>query len=431
MTQHVSQSAAQPDDPRRPGRWTVLVATCLLAAGISAGAYQGSLTANLHGEYFNIAKALYAGRGFADPFGAPTGPTAWQGPLLPSLEAAVLWLCDGSPSAVVRMLAVLHASVLTLTGLLVIVVARQTSGFVGGIGAAIAFAATMVCNWRLLCFELPSDPWLNLLFLDLFVAGSLWQRPLERWPKAMGWGLLGGIGALANPTLGVVWAVLTVAVGVRKRAWRPCAVAVCVAGFTVTPWMVRNYLVFGRLVPVKSNLGYEFFQAQCLQSPGVLTVAWFGAHPGNGDSRERKEYQRLGEPDYIARKWEQFAESVWADPLDFFDRLASRFLCATLWYESSNPIRDARRPWLIWLNRCAHPLPFVALLVLLVAGIQGRLRAIEWIAIGIYVLYLLPYVAASYYDRYGMPLIGVNVLLVVWAIERLLGPWTKKGTRTV
>ena len=423
MTDQVPQSAGELDNPRRRGRWSVLVATCLLAAGISAGAYHGSLTANLHGEYFNIAKALHAGRGFADPFGAPTGPTAWQGPLLPCLEAMVLWLCDGSPSAVVRVLAVLHASVLTLTGLLVIVVARQTSGRAGGIGAAIAFAAAMVCHWRLLCFELPSDPWLNLLFLDLFSAGLLWLRPLERWPKAMGWGLLGGIGTLANPTLGVVWAVLTVAIAIRKRAWRPFAVAACVAGLTVAPWMVRNYLVFGRVVPVKSNLGYEFFQAQCLQSPGVLTVGWFGAHPGNGNSREAKEYQRLGEPAYIARKWEQFAEAVWTDPLDFLDRLASRVLCATLWYESSDPIRDARRPWLTWLNRCIHPLPFVAVLILLLVGIQGRLRAIEWVAIGTYVVYLLPYVTASYYDRYGMPLIGVKVLLVVFAIERLLG-WT-------
>ena len=134
--------------------------------------------------------------------------------------------------------------------------------------------------------------------------------------------------------------------------------------------------------------------------------------------------------DPTALKWEQFAESVWADPLAFLDRLASRFLCATLWYESSDPMRDARRPWLIWLNRCAHPLPFVALLVLLVAGIQGRLRAIEWVAISIYVLYLLPFVAASYYDRYGMPLIGVKVLLVVWAIKRLAGPWSTSSLIT-
>jgi hypothetical protein len=42
---------------------------------------------------------------------------------------------------------------------------------------------------------------------------------------------------------------------------------------------------------------------------------------------------------------------------------------------------------------------------------------------GIYVFYLLPYVGISYYDRYAMPLLGVKVLLVIWAAERLLSLW--------
>jgi hypothetical protein len=41
------------------------------------------------------------------------------------------------------------------------------------------------------------------------------------------------------------------------------------------------------------------------------------------------------------------------------------------------------------------------------------------------VLYLLPYAAASYYDRYAMPLTGVKVLLVMWAVERLMGSWKR------
>src|SRR5437899_707158 len=111
MAEHVS--------PSRRSRWVPLVAALVLAAGIIAAALHGKLTANLHGEYFNIARALFAGRGFADPFGAPTGPTAWQAPLLPGLEAAALWMSGGSSAAVVRVLVVLHVSVLILTGLLV------------------------------------------------------------------------------------------------------------------------------------------------------------------------------------------------------------------------------------------------------------------------------------------------------------------------
>jgi hypothetical protein len=44
--------------------------------------------------------------------------------------------------------------------------------------------------------------------------------------------------------------------------------------------------------------------------------------------------------------------------------------------------------------------------------------------IGVYVLYLLPYIGVSYYERYAVPLLGVKVLLVVWGADRCrcLGP---------
>jgi hypothetical protein len=53
---------------------------------------------------------------------------------------------------------------------------------------------------------------------------------------------------------------------------------------------------------------------------------------------------------------------------------------------------------------------------------------------------LLPYIVASYYERYAVPLLTVKVLLVVWAVDRLLSlgrarriPAThaKADTRTV
>src|SRR5271154_2511921 len=37
---------------------------------------------HLGGEYYQIARSLAAGEGFAHPFDRPTGPTAWQPPIL-------------------------------------------------------------------------------------------------------------------------------------------------------------------------------------------------------------------------------------------------------------------------------------------------------------------------------------------------------------
>src|SRR5882672_4190589 len=40
-------------------------------------------------EMGRIGAALASGRGFSDPFGPPTGPTAWEPPLYPYLVAGV------------------------------------------------------------------------------------------------------------------------------------------------------------------------------------------------------------------------------------------------------------------------------------------------------------------------------------------------------
>jgi hypothetical protein len=421
MPEHVRVPGAllvpttRPGAPRRSGRWAA-VAVLLLTAGILAGVVYGKLSANLNSEYFHIARALVAGRGFADPFGVPTGPTAWMPPLLPGLQAAVLWISDGDRSAVIRLLVVLHTAVLIGTGLLVIGLAFQTSGRFGAVGAAVAFAVGLVCNFRS-CFQLACDAWIHMLFLDLLIAGLYWMRPLGHWRRTIGWGLLGGLCAMANPIIGFTWGIVTVLLGLHGRAWRRLGVAVFVAALAVAPWTIRNGRVFGRFIPVKSNLAYELFQAQCLQAPGVLKAGQ--SHPYFATSQERQEYRRLGEPDYMARKWQQFADAVGADPVDYLNRVASRFLCATVWYESSAPAQDRRRPWLAWLNRCMHPVPFLALVALLFFATQSRLRPIEWVVIGVYLCCLLPYIAVSYYDRYALPLLGVKALLVVWAAERL------------
>src|SRR5262249_37904803 len=122
---------------------------------------------------------------------------------------------------------------------------------------------------------------------------------------------------------------------------------------------------------------------------------------------------------------QQFWDAVRADPLEFLDRVACRFLGITLWYVPFNRIEEARRPVVLWFNRLVHPLPFLGLLVLAGSAVWRPLHRAQWVVIGVYLLYLLPYIAASYYERYGMPLVGVKVLLVLWGGERLLslGIW--------
>jgi len=62
--------------------------------------YQPHLDLNMNnhlgGENLNVARALVAGEGFANPFEEKTGPTAWTTPILPLVLAAIIWVCHAT-----------------------------------------------------------------------------------------------------------------------------------------------------------------------------------------------------------------------------------------------------------------------------------------------------------------------------------------------
>ncbi len=377
-----------------------------------------NLNSHLGAEYFNIARALAAGKGFANPFGRETGPTAWQPPLLPALLAGLLWACDENKDAVMAVVIFLQVATLIGTGVLVLALARQTARRLGPPAVAAIYFVALLCDFKL-CFQLTHDSWLVLLALDLLLAGLCWLRPLGGWRVAASWGLFGGFCALVSPVVGLVWGALSLHAGLRRRAWLPLAVAALAAALALAPWTVRNYLVFGRLVTVKSNLAFELYQSQCLQKDGLIDT--FRGHPYTATTPEGKEYSALGEMAYLDRKREQYWQAVRADPVDFLDRVACRFLGTTLWYEPYDRAAETRKlPWAFRLTRATYPLPFLALLLVVFGAAWRPLHRAQWVVIAAYGLYLLPYIGASYYERYGMPLLGVKVLLIVWAADRLL-----------
>jgi hypothetical protein len=376
----------------------------------------------LGGENYHIARSIVAGTGFANPFRGRTGPTAWMPPVLPAILAGLLWATGGNRDAVMAVFIVLQVLVLIGTGFLVLALARRTTTRLGAWAAVAVFVLALLSHFRL-AFQKTGDSWLVLLALDLLVAGLCWWRPLGTWKRAAGWGVFGGFCALSNPIAGFAWGMASTLAGLRRRAAAPLAVALLAAGVTVAPWFVRNWLVFGRVVLVKSNLFYELYQSQCLQPDGLLQHLIFTHHPSAGATREAQEYRALGEAAFLDRKREQFLRAVRSAPADFADRVALRFLGVTLWYVPFHRPGEARRPAMLWLRRVTHALPFLGLLALVLTGVHQCLHPAQWLVIGVYAFYLLPYAVVSYFLHYGFPLIGVKTLLVLWGIDRLPALW--------
>ena len=75
---------------------------------------------------------------------------------------------------------------------------------------------------------------------------------------------------------------------------------VSVAALCCLPWTIRNYVVFHRFIPVRSNLPFELW----LGNNDI-----FDEHARNGRksitrTEEARRYAQLGETGYMAEKWE-------------------------------------------------------------------------------------------------------------------------------
>ncbi len=379
---------------------------------------------HLGGEYFNIAWSLHTGQGYANPFNnLESGPTAWMPPIYCGLLAGLLSVFDGDRDCVMMVVILLQVFALIGAGFLVVALARRTAPRLGtgaALGTFLFFAA--LCDFHL-WHQFTHDCWLVLLTLDLLIAGLCFLQPLRTWQSASLWGLFGGFCGLINPLIGLTWGVFSTLLGVHQRNWTLLALSILTAAVALAPWTVRNYVVFGRFIPVKPNVAYELYQSQCLQVDGLIQQSTFERHHPNcvGAVHERQEYKALGETAYLDRKGEQFWQSVQNDPQNFICRVGDRFVGATLWYEPVDRAEKTKRPWAQTLSRWTHPLPFLALLCLIVTAVWKPLHWAQWVVIGAYVIYLVPYILISYYDRYAAPLLAVKALLVNWAIDRLLG----------
>ena len=393
-----------------PSLVVVAVIIASICAQVSRAPTAPDMTVHLGGEYRCIAEALAQGRGFSNPFGDPTGPTAWMPPIFPALIAAML-MAFGSFEAVAVVVLTLQNVVLIYMGFIVLRFASEP-GSPGGsrIVVLVAYALTIAANY-FYYFRFTHDHVVVGLWVCLIVdfADRLWGRPPRACVVAL-WGIAGGLSALTAPVLALVWAGLTTMLAVAARRIRLYASACLIACLVVAPWMARNAIVFHQLIPVKSNLAFELYQSQCLEKDGVLRFTTSSSHPYRSpDGIERRLYAREGETEYLHQKGIAFLQSVRENASSYLRRVGNRFAAATVVFDSY----FGDQPSVVLAQRLIHPLPFAGLLLTLTTPGWGRDRR-KIICIGIYSVYTLPYVIVSYYVRYAIPLDVVKILFCLW-----------------
>jgi len=373
---------------------------------------------HLGAECDSIARSIRSGHGFSNPFGRVSGPTSWTAPAFPYFLAGLYWL-NGDRVVNVRFTVfLLHCMSAWVTALIVLSEAARLKFLKSGI---LLLALFFGLDFHEI-FQKTSDLWLVMLCINtLWIAIAKCSHDAASPIPSSLCGVGCGVAALCHPIVGWNFLLLTTIrffwkLSIDCGAVRRLVIFGVFYALLVSPWVIRNYIIFGKLIPIKSNVAFELWQAQCWDDDGVLDLHTLANHPFSSN-REFRVYSSLGEQIYLENCGQKFLRAVMHHPLDYVGRVFNRFLAATVYYVPLSQEPKLNPLWIVDFKRVFFWIPFACF-----GFIVASRQSVGWEvrgAITIYSCMLLPYIFISFYERYGVPLVGIKCLIILYGFSLL------------
>ncbi len=277
-----------------------------------------------HWAFGLIARSIASGHGFGSPF-AETGASALLPPVYSYLLAGIFKVFGIETKASVLAALSLNSFFSALTCIPVFLLARRAFGnrvakWAGWGWAFSPYGVYYGADWAWSTCLVT----LELAWLFYFA----WR--LENSPRTRDWilfGLFGGFCALTEPVILSVVPLLGLYTLYRRhrldRTWFLPMVAVALSALAImSPWLVRNYELFHRFIPVRSGFGLELYIGN-----NGYSERWVNStlHPNHNDA-ELSEYERVGEIAYMNHKRQQATTYIRLHPGWFVWMTARRIL---------------------------------------------------------------------------------------------------------
>jgi 4-amino-4-deoxy-L-arabinose transferase-like glycosyltransferase len=361
-------------------------------------------------EMGRIGRAIASGRGFADPFHGQTGPTAWEPPLYPYFIAGVFRVTGVYTRLSAFILLTINSLVSALTCIPIFLVAKRCFSEKVAVWTAWMWALLpSVMFW--------STRWvwetsLAALMLTVLFWFTLRLEELDGVLPWIGFGVMWGVAALTNTSL----LAFLPAAGLWTwwRRWkagkRSLAGVILSAVFffaTISPWLVRNYEVFGKFIFIRSNFGAELRLGNGPNADGVW-MQWL--HPSQ-DVIELQKYREMGEIAYVAERKREATSFIREDYGRFTWLSIKRFI----YYWGGLP-RSSEIPALAPFKNSV----FLASTVLAFWGLGRALRKRQHGAM-LFLWLVLTYPTIYYFvfphPRYRHPIEPELGILIVYAIS--------------
>lgn len=383
-------------------------------------------------EMGRIARSIAQGHGFSGPYEGNTGPSAWEPPIYPYLMAGVFKLFGIYTRASAWVLLIFNSVLAALTTIPIFLIAQRTFDERVAKWSAYAWALNpYVWYWSIhWLWDTTFTPLLLtcifLLALELAQTGmprfSTQSRELGVEPRASHWklwllfGALFAIGALANPTM------LTFLPFCGLWIWRqryrralPSLAGVVLSSIVffavLSPWIIRNYKVFGRFVFLRDDFGLQVRLGNGPYADGML-MAYLQPNLNN---LELEKFQRMGELAYAASCKQQAFDWIRAHPGRFAVISLKRFF----YYWNGIPRPTSSTAWVDFRTSA-----FLATSVLAIWGLIRALRQKKpaaWLFAGLLLFYPSTYYFVYPHARYRHPIEPELTILIVFVILEAIG----------
>lgn len=251
----------------------------------------------------NVAESLLAGRGFGSSF-ISDRPAASLPPMYPLIVAGFFRVFGVHTSKSIFAIHAFDCLINSLACIPIFLMARRSFGERAGRWAAwgwaffpygIYFSAAWAWGTHLLI--------LGLCWLLYLAQGMEQSSRLRLWA---GFGLLAGLTGLAEPSALAVVPFLLVLACFRlaregKRWLLQSVVASLMVAATISPWIIRNAVVFHRFIPMRGNMGLELWMGN-----NGHNLSWTSddLNPLH-NQEELADYNRMGEVAYMDHKAQQ------------------------------------------------------------------------------------------------------------------------------
>ena len=360
-------------------------------------------------EMGRIGAAIASGEGFSNPFGAPTGPTAWESPLYPYLIGGMFHIFGIYSRASAFVLLSINSVFSALTCIPIFLIARRIFSEKVAVGAAWTWALLpYVMFW---CTRWVWETSLSALLLTTILWLTLTLEDRDGLKPWIEFGLLWGITALTSTVLLSFLPASGLWVWYRRARRGKLSLAGVVLASVVflaciAPWLARNYQTFGKFIFIRDNFGAELRLGNGNGADGT----WMQYLHPTQDVYAMRQYTAMGELAYIAMRKQQALDYIKADYGRFAGLCGRRFV-----YYWGGPPRLAQ-VW--WLAQVKNSL-FLASSVLMFWGLARALRQRKpgaWLLFWLILFYPAIYYVVFPTPRYRHPIEPEMTILGVYLL---------------